>query len=169
MTVLSCLGAHAVDKTLQRLVYLFASFKRSPSTAVLLHRSEPARSLTVNSVGSSWLSWVRISILVTKCDLLDTPPIMVVATWRFVRAASMCSRAPSTESTTTSVAPSTMNLRVGLRETRSLILVRSCRRCSCGMSKSMSSSLYTSKICLLYTSDAADEEDSVDLGGRRIN
>ena len=25
--------------------------------------------------------------------------------------------------------------------------------------------LYT---CLLYTSDAADEEDSVDLGGRRI-
>ena len=26
-------------------------------------------------------------------------------------------------------------------------------------------SVYT---CLLYTSDAADEEDSVDLGGRRI-
>eukprot|EP00656_Telonema_subtile_P046420 TRINITY_DN52870_c0_g1_i1.p1 TRINITY_DN52870_c0_g1~~TRINITY_DN52870_c0_g1_i1.p1 ORF type:complete len:304 (+),score=66.04 TRINITY_DN52870_c0_g1_i1:54-965(+) len=25
------------------------------------------------------------------------------------------------------------------------------------------------KVCLLYTSDAADEEDSVDLGGRRIN
>src|SRR5664280_1841417 len=25
-----------------------------------------------------------------------------------------------------------------------------------------------SPICLLYTSDAADEEDSVDLGGRRI-
>ena len=24
------------------------------------------------------------------------------------------------------------------------------------------------KSCLLYTSDAADEEDSVDLGGRRI-
>ena len=24
------------------------------------------------------------------------------------------------------------------------------------------------KDCLLYTSDAADEEDSVDLGGRRI-
>src|SRR5665648_1279218 len=24
------------------------------------------------------------------------------------------------------------------------------------------------QICLLYTSDAADEEDSVDLGGRRI-
>ena len=24
------------------------------------------------------------------------------------------------------------------------------------------------KICLLYTSDAADEEDSVDFGGRRI-
>ena len=23
-------------------------------------------------------------------------------------------------------------------------------------------------VCLLYTSDAADEEDSVDLGGRRI-
>ena len=27
---------------------------------------------------------------------------------------------------------------------------------------------YRSKDCLLYTSDAADEEDSVDLGGRRI-
>ena len=25
-----------------------------------------------------------------------------------------------------------------------------------------------SQTCLLYTSDAADEEDSVDLGGRRI-
>ena len=25
-----------------------------------------------------------------------------------------------------------------------------------------------SVLCLLYTSDAADEEDSVDLGGRRI-
>ena len=24
------------------------------------------------------------------------------------------------------------------------------------------------RACLLYTSDAADEEDSVDLGGRRI-
>src|SRR5664279_2117782 len=27
---------------------------------------------------------------------------------------------------------------------------------------------YQGMICLLYTSDAADEEDSVDLGGRRI-
>eukprot|EP00658_Telonema_sp_P-2_P013845 TRINITY_DN15249_c0_g1_i2.p1 TRINITY_DN15249_c0_g1~~TRINITY_DN15249_c0_g1_i2.p1 ORF type:complete len:158 (-),score=36.63 TRINITY_DN15249_c0_g1_i2:17-490(-) len=27
----------------------------------------------------------------------------------------------------------------------------------------------SSNYCLLYTSDAADEEDSVDLGGRRIN
>src|SRR5664280_2637290 len=27
---------------------------------------------------------------------------------------------------------------------------------------------YFASICLLYTSDAADEEDSVDLGGRRI-
>src|SRR5665648_976945 len=27
---------------------------------------------------------------------------------------------------------------------------------------------YMHMICLLYTSDAADEEDSVDLGGRRI-
>ena len=26
----------------------------------------------------------------------------------------------------------------------------------------------TTNSCLLYTSDAADEEDSVDLGGRRI-
>src|SRR5665648_1269701 len=36
-----------------------------------------------------------------------------------------------------------------------------------GMGKNTSEiSLYD--ICLLYTSDAADEEDSVDLGGRRI-
>ena len=28
--------------------------------------------------------------------------------------------------------------------------------------------LLTPWACLLYTSDAADEEDSVDLGGRRI-
>eukprot|EP00656_Telonema_subtile_P016900 TRINITY_DN18964_c0_g1_i1.p1 TRINITY_DN18964_c0_g1~~TRINITY_DN18964_c0_g1_i1.p1 ORF type:complete len:143 (-),score=10.13 TRINITY_DN18964_c0_g1_i1:56-436(-) len=27
---------------------------------------------------------------------------------------------------------------------------------------------YVDRVCLLYTSDAADEEDSVDLGGRRI-
>ena len=27
---------------------------------------------------------------------------------------------------------------------------------------------FTAITCLLYTSDAADEEDSVDLGGRRI-
>ena len=28
--------------------------------------------------------------------------------------------------------------------------------------------MHSKCICLLYTSDAADEEDSVDLGGRRI-
>eukprot|EP00658_Telonema_sp_P-2_P075857 TRINITY_DN65657_c0_g1_i1.p1 TRINITY_DN65657_c0_g1~~TRINITY_DN65657_c0_g1_i1.p1 ORF type:complete len:128 (-),score=42.78 TRINITY_DN65657_c0_g1_i1:106-489(-) len=28
--------------------------------------------------------------------------------------------------------------------------------------------VHAAQICLLYTSDAADEEDSVDLGGRRI-
>ena len=28
--------------------------------------------------------------------------------------------------------------------------------------------LFTKKTCLLYTSDAADERSSVDLGGRRI-
>ena len=27
---------------------------------------------------------------------------------------------------------------------------------------------FRARSCLLYTSDAADEEDSVDLGGRRI-
>src|SRR5665648_229436 len=31
-----------------------------------------------------------------------------------------------------------------------------------------SETLDTVRACLLYTSDAADEEDSVDLGGRRI-
>ena len=30
-----------------------------------------------------------------------------------------------------------------------------------------SDQFYTGEVCLLYTSDAADEEDSVDLGGRR--
>ena len=30
------------------------------------------------------------------------------------------------------------------------------------------SDLIVTIVCLLYTSDAADEEDSVDLGGRRI-
>ena len=30
------------------------------------------------------------------------------------------------------------------------------------------SAIKYAKVCLLYTSDAADEEDSVDLGGRRI-
>ena len=32
----------------------------------------------------------------------------------------------------------------------------------------MDSLFVLSQGCLLYTSDAADEEDSVDLGGRRI-
>ena len=32
----------------------------------------------------------------------------------------------------------------------------------------MSQGINWSTSCLLYTSDAADEEDSVDLGGRRI-
>ena len=32
----------------------------------------------------------------------------------------------------------------------------------------MSNNIRNITICLLYTSDAADEEDSVDLGGRRI-
>ena len=30
------------------------------------------------------------------------------------------------------------------------------------------STKYNTKVCLLYTSDAADERSSVDLGGRRI-
>ena len=34
--------------------------------------------------------------------------------------------------------------------------------------KDLKDHLYPHNICLLYTSDAADEEDSVDLGGRRI-
>src|SRR5664279_3225082 len=33
---------------------------------------------------------------------------------------------------------------------------------------SMADSLFLLYVCLLYTSDAADEEDRVDLGGRRI-
>src|SRR5664280_3173446 len=42
-------------------------------------------------------------------------------------------------------------------------LRRCVRRCS-GFSKPG----HRGRSCLLYTSDAADEEDSVDLGGRRI-
>src|SRR5664280_2597247 len=42
--------------------------------------------------------------------------------------------------------------------------------CMCrGVSEEIECSPYRwSSSCLLYTSDAADEEDSVDLGGRRI-
>src|SRR5664279_4532994 len=36
------------------------------------------------------------------------------------------------------------------------------------LSQPMTPSTVVSRTCLLYTSDAADEEDSVDLGGRRI-
>src|SRR5664279_6443965 len=36
------------------------------------------------------------------------------------------------------------------------------------MAKSRRRELRHTRGCLLYTSDAADEEDSVDLGGRRI-
>src|SRR5674536_45751 len=39
--------------------------------------------------------------------------------------------------------------------------------CSAGLVDSGRTS-EVSHVCLLYTSDAADEEDSVDLGGRRI-
>src|SRR5664279_4333717 len=43
------------------------------------------------------------------------------------------------------------------------------RFCSVRMCHSWCGTLpIQSLICLLYTSDAADEEDSVDLGGRRI-
>ena len=34
--------------------------------------------------------------------------------------------------------------------------------------KEMIEKMTTSPVCLLYTSDAADERSSVDLGGRRI-
>ena len=38
-----------------------------------------------------------------------------------------------------------------------------------GKDQTIMSVLPQYKTCLLYTSDAADEEDRVDLGGRRIN
>ena len=38
--------------------------------------------------------------------------------------------------------------------------------CPCGMQRYYGRAPFP--CCLLYTSDAADEEDSVDLGGRRI-
>eukprot|EP00656_Telonema_subtile_P052084 TRINITY_DN7156_c0_g1_i1.p2 TRINITY_DN7156_c0_g1~~TRINITY_DN7156_c0_g1_i1.p2 ORF type:complete len:167 (+),score=41.17 TRINITY_DN7156_c0_g1_i1:191-691(+) len=38
----------------------------------------------------------------------------------------------------------------------------------CSLEDSDNSSSGLATVCLLYTSDAADEEDSVDLGGRRI-
>src|SRR5664279_1687254 len=38
----------------------------------------------------------------------------------------------------------------------------------CGLSLTATGTDTVSLTCLLYTSDAADEEDSVDLGGRRI-
>src|SRR5664279_1398225 len=39
---------------------------------------------------------------------------------------------------------------------------------SCSQQNSPTQPVSLSDHCLLYTSDAADEEDSVDLGGRRI-
>src|SRR5674536_364413 len=50
-----------------------------------------------------------------------------------------------------------------------IVLVSFWRPSSCSsvyITRERTSSPYTT--CLLYTSDAADEEDSVDLGGRRI-
>src|SRR5674536_194450 len=44
----------------------------------------------------------------------------------------------------------------------------SCMAASLTIIRAVGSVLDPTKICLLYTSDAADEEDSVDLGGRRI-
>src|SRR5664279_2850029 len=50
-------------------------------------------------------------------------------------------------------------------------VIRVCKTITCSM-KGKGDIIHTLedmlKICLLYTSDAADEEDSVDLGGRRI-
>eukprot|EP00658_Telonema_sp_P-2_P070056 TRINITY_DN59686_c0_g1_i3.p2 TRINITY_DN59686_c0_g1~~TRINITY_DN59686_c0_g1_i3.p2 ORF type:complete len:127 (+),score=12.05 TRINITY_DN59686_c0_g1_i3:209-589(+) len=44
-----------------------------------------------------------------------------------------------------------------------------CERCRWSWIRTESSGTRRhSRLCLLYTSDAADEEDSVDLGGRRI-
>ena len=40
--------------------------------------------------------------------------------------------------------------------------------CSLNVEKGRITGLVGENGCLLYTSDAADEEDSVDLGGRRI-
>src|SRR5664279_1902648 len=41
-------------------------------------------------------------------------------------------------------------------------------RIKCGILSDPVATYEIVKTCLLYTSDAADEEDSVDLGGRRI-
>eukprot|EP00658_Telonema_sp_P-2_P034233 TRINITY_DN25001_c0_g1_i1.p1 TRINITY_DN25001_c0_g1~~TRINITY_DN25001_c0_g1_i1.p1 ORF type:complete len:157 (+),score=47.06 TRINITY_DN25001_c0_g1_i1:116-586(+) len=40
--------------------------------------------------------------------------------------------------------------------------------CPCPLCDTSYAELASCRTCLLYTSDAADEEDSVDLGGRRI-
>ena len=40
--------------------------------------------------------------------------------------------------------------------------------CGDGRNKSFVMALHNASTCLLYTSDAADERSSVDLGGRRI-
>eukprot|EP00656_Telonema_subtile_P011704 TRINITY_DN15812_c0_g1_i2.p1 TRINITY_DN15812_c0_g1~~TRINITY_DN15812_c0_g1_i2.p1 ORF type:complete len:121 (+),score=19.92 TRINITY_DN15812_c0_g1_i2:28-390(+) len=52
-----------------------------------------------------------------------------------------------------------------------VIASQCCSNSSCGASSIGSRSttpMASPGTCLLYTSDAADEEDSVDLGGRRI-
>eukprot|EP00658_Telonema_sp_P-2_P071630 TRINITY_DN6086_c0_g1_i1.p1 TRINITY_DN6086_c0_g1~~TRINITY_DN6086_c0_g1_i1.p1 ORF type:complete len:111 (-),score=10.63 TRINITY_DN6086_c0_g1_i1:61-393(-) len=51
----------------------------------------------------------------------------------------------------------------------SIAYILQCRSSRCCMSTGGVLDPYSALIpCLLYTSDAADEEDSVDLGGRRI-
>ena len=49
-------------------------------------------------------------------------------------------------------------------EARKIIITGAATRMGAAIAKKLSGP----NICLLYTSDAADEEDSVDLGGRRI-
>src|SRR5664279_3684399 len=101
----------------------------------------------------------------------DTPPAEPAKKFKSLRLALYGSNPGYPTGTGSSV-----NLRVGLAGTKDKRRQRTAQQVSSTrgrFARPMKISggnmpLFIDEGCLLYTSDAADEEDSVDLGGRRI-
>eukprot|EP00658_Telonema_sp_P-2_P026662 TRINITY_DN20788_c0_g1_i2.p1 TRINITY_DN20788_c0_g1~~TRINITY_DN20788_c0_g1_i2.p1 ORF type:complete len:447 (-),score=119.84 TRINITY_DN20788_c0_g1_i2:5-1345(-) len=109
---------------------------------------------------------------ITSLDVCACKPVLVtgstdrsVRLWDYEESALLISKEFPEDSLSVSLHPSGFFLLVGFSDKLRLMTVlmedlksirelaiKNCRACT----------------CLLYTSDAADEEDSVDLGGRRI-